>query len=240
MNLLEILPWILLVYIRATAAVQIARVMPEPSGNVALMHRHNEYTDQRVRADPENILNHQDWHLRVVVQPPTAQSNSPPRLTLHDNDLHLLAMTQAGQDDEDSADWDQTTDEACISALDPMNGVTSNPSGIAACYNIESFDELTGAFQADLRIFQVSTPTDDWREASDDGFTIGLSYAQATVTRISSQNPRKDSRHVWSSESDEVNQSPRLRGKHIVTRKLGQMTLMGQVDGIMVSKLQNM
>ena len=275
MNLHQALVGMLLLYAYTTTAVQIARVVPEPSVNIAFMHRHDAYVDQKVRDDPRNILNHQDWHLRHVVESPpaiplsstdptsirdlmilarstdttaplpmttaatSALSKSPLRLSLHDNDLHLLGMTSEREESDGAADWDHATEDACITALDDGKaGFSSDPSGMAACYNIESFDGVTGTFRADLRIFQVSSPSGDWGQLIDDSLTVGLLFRHASATQSSSARKGGDT-GAWSSESDEIHQLPRSRSKRTTSRKVGQMTLLGQVDSSMIGSLHN-
>ncbi|MDI1493160.1 MAG: hypothetical protein OHK93_004947 [Ramalina farinacea] len=62
--LAHVFPLLLLTFTTSTSGIRIARVMPTPSDNPALMHRHDAYINQKVYNDPHNILNHDAWYLR--------------------------------------------------------------------------------------------------------------------------------------------------------------------------------
>ena len=89
-----------------------------------------------------------------------------------------------------SADWDGKTDAACSTALASLNGVATNPSGISACYNIRSFNASVGAFQADLRLYRIASPTGDWTQLKQTGVNVGLSYVGAS-TEAGTSNKEK-------------------------------------------------
>ncbi|RDW69317.1 hypothetical protein BP6252_08337 [Coleophoma cylindrospora] len=81
------------------------------------------------------------------------------------------------------SEWDTETQAACTSALALMNG-TSNPSGMAACYNIPSLDSTTGVFEADLRLYMLQAPNGDFANIPTDSVMVGLNYAGATVSAV--------------------------------------------------------
>lgn len=85
-----------------------------------------------------------------------------------------------------TTDWNVETEAACTSALAEMNGTTSDPSGMAICYNIPTLDSQTGVFQADLRLYQIAPPTGDFAGISSDQVMVGLNYAGATVSPVNS------------------------------------------------------
>ncbi|KAK8042872.1 hypothetical protein PG994_013355 [Apiospora phragmitis] len=54
--------------------------------------------------------------------------------------------------------WNADTSKACQDALAQLSTAT-NPSGTAVCYNLPSLDTKTGAFMANLRLYQISQAT---------------------------------------------------------------------------------
>ncbi|KAI9763118.1 MAG: hypothetical protein M1840_000883 [Geoglossum simile] len=81
-----------------------------------------------------------------------------------------------------SSTWDQDTSAACTKALAALNGNTTNPSGIAVCYNLPYYDNTTGIFQADLRLYRVSDPRDEWAGVESQDVNAALSYAGAAIS----------------------------------------------------------
>lgn len=90
--------------------------------------------------------------------------------------------------------WDAQTMAACTSALETLNGVADNPSGMVACYNLPYWDNSTGVFQADLRLFMISPPSGTFANISTQNVKVGLSYDGATVSAVntSSLTRRRD------------------------------------------------
>jgi hypothetical protein len=80
--------------------------------------------------------------------------------------------------------WDADTMAACTNTLEALNGVASNPSGMAVCYNLPFLDNTTGVFQADLRLFTISPPTGAFANISSANVQVGLSYIGATVSAV--------------------------------------------------------
>lgn len=109
----------------------------------------------------------------------TSSSSSNARLS------NIPALTQvkealAGTPDTDTA-WDTLTDTACATALTYINGVASNPSGIAACYNTRKYDNNSGVFLADLRLFRIAAPTAEWRQLAVSSQKLEVSYNNASI-----------------------------------------------------------
>jgi isochorismate hydrolase len=81
--------------------------------------------------------------------------------------------------------WNSETSAACTSSLSQLSAA-SNPSGTAVCYNIASLDTNTGAFMADLRLFQVSSATGDFSSIPQQNIQVGLQYTGASVSAVNS------------------------------------------------------
>lgn len=95
--------------------------------------------------------------------------------------LKQATQALAGTTDTDMA-WDNLTDAACATALTFMNGIASNPSGIAACYNIRKYDNDSGVFLGDLRLFRIATPSTAWNQLSALSQKLEVSYTNASIT----------------------------------------------------------
>ncbi|ORY70459.1 uncharacterized protein BCR38DRAFT_332861 [Pseudomassariella vexata] len=107
-----------------------------------------------------------------------------------DGEVSILPKRQSSvnlTDDSSSLNstaWNTETAAACMAALAPLT-TASNPSGTAVCYNLQSLDTSTGAFMADLRLFQVSTPYGDFTGIPPQNIQVGLQYHGASVSPVS-------------------------------------------------------
>ncbi|EPE10966.1 hypothetical protein F503_06061 [Ophiostoma piceae UAMH 11346] len=80
--------------------------------------------------------------------------------------------------------WDNTATVACNIALAKLPE-SSNPSGTCTCYNLPALNNVTGAFEADLRLYQISTPRGTFSGISPENIQVGLSYSGASVSPVS-------------------------------------------------------
>lgn len=173
----------------------------------------------------------------------TLESAAPiSRLSHHSNSFHLLAMTEATNAIDvvdDDADWDLSTERACISAIAQRSPLSADPSGNVPCYNVKSLDPLTGSFQADVRVYQATSPTGDWLGTGIEGFHLGLSYAHATVTQKSRGAERRDLDTSWHGTGiEEARHLYRTRSDR-APRRFGALDLAGKVNEAMLSHLKN-
>lgn len=90
----------------------------------------------------------------------------------------------------DMAAWDEAATAACRDALRSLP-LASNPSGTCVCYNLPALNNVTGAFEADLRLFQVSEPTGDFQGIPQDQIDVSLTYRGASVTEISREQAER-------------------------------------------------
>lgn len=84
--------------------------------------------------------------------------------------------------------WDAQTQAACTSALTALNGVASNPSGMAICYNVPYLNNQTGVFEADLRLYMVSPPTGAFANIASSNVQVSLNYNGATVSPVNASS----------------------------------------------------
>jgi hypothetical protein len=82
----------------------------------------------------------------------------------------------------DTGAWDKDTTTACMKALATLAGRISNPTGMAVCYNLPFYDNTTGVFQADLRLYHMLDPRDEWAGVKSQDINVGLSYVGAAVS----------------------------------------------------------
>lgn len=76
------------------------------------------------------------------------------------------------------------TEKICIAVLAALQGGAGNPAGVAACYNVLAFDNVTGVFGAEVRFHQVGRPRGGWMEV--EGVDVGVVYQGAGMLRIGS------------------------------------------------------
>ncbi|TGJ78950.1 hypothetical protein E0Z10_g9813 [Xylaria hypoxylon] len=82
--------------------------------------------------------------------------------------------------------WDTDTLSACTDTLSTLSA-SSNPSGMAVCYNIVRLDTNLGEFMADLRLFEVSSPSGAWEGIPLQQMQGGISFNGATASEINGQ-----------------------------------------------------
>jgi len=87
--------------------------------------------------------------------------------------------------------WDQQTAAACTSTLEALNGVASNPAGMAVCYNLPYLDNTTGVFEADLRLYMIAPPTGAFATISSANVQVGLAYNGATVSPVNASSLKR-------------------------------------------------
>ena len=82
--------------------------------------------------------------------------------------------------------WAADAMERCQERLKNVTSA-ANPAGIAACYNIATFDRTKWTFLADLKLFKVSQSDKDWAAIGTD-VQIGITYKAARAEEISFGN----------------------------------------------------
>lgn len=79
--------------------------------------------------------------------------------------------------------WDTDTLNACMATLSSLPAA-SNPSGMAVCYNLVQLDTNLGTFWADLRLFEVSTPSGNWGTIPPQQMLGGISFKGAKASKV--------------------------------------------------------
>lgn len=99
--------------------------------------------------------------------------------------------------------WNEQTEAACITALLMLNGIASNPAGMAVCYNLPYLDNSTGVFGADLRLYMISDPSGGFSDVPAQNVTVGLQYFGASVQTINPSELKKRDFSSWPSTKSE-------------------------------------
>ncbi|ORY18511.1 hypothetical protein BCR34DRAFT_473149 [Clohesyomyces aquaticus] len=128
--------------------------------------------EEQLRRDADSMV------ATVVKRQDTSNTGADPKIS---------TMPQSGDAAKANlAAWETQTQQACMTALTQLNGQASNPSGIAVCYNLPFLDNVTGIFQAELRMYNISAPIDPWVGVTAADVTMTLSYLGATVQAMNS------------------------------------------------------
>ncbi|KAK3986004.1 hypothetical protein QBC44DRAFT_145207 [Cladorrhinum sp. PSN332] len=126
--------------------------------------------------------------------------------------------------------WNEQANKACREALEAIQTAT-NPSGACVCYNLPALNNATGAFRADLRLFQLSQPSGDFSGIPQDKIEVGLTYQGASVSPDPS-GPRAAA--PGSNNGTNANELPLLQSYSFV----GQIDDDAMEDGIDMARLQ--
>ena len=212
----------------------VGRIVPPTVIDIAnnALH-HNSYVDQRIRMNPHDMLNHQQYHQRNVDPDVEAQAfNGPPASAADPSAAsssyqasstassgptsssimvapaassivatasspalsadRLSPLTKAVVSADRNTAWNNQTDMACMQTLTALNGTVSNPAGIAACYNIRTFDNSTGAFQVGLRLYRICPSSGDWATLKTPAVNVALSYTGASIATGSMNKVKRD------------------------------------------------
>lgn len=151
----------------STAATALLAVGGAQAGGVADMVAEGYLTGRSTRSLESRM--DQDAANHVVVTRQTAGSST---VQLNANGTVNMAA------------WDAQVNTACMAALAKLTEAT-NPSGTCTCYNLPVLNNSTGAFEADLRLFQLSAARDGFAGIPADQVQVALSYNGASVSPVS-------------------------------------------------------
>ena len=170
---------------------------------------------------------------------PSLSSTTAPG-TYASNLASLLGPLEDLQTDK-SADWDDQTESACSAALVALHGVATNPSGIAACYNIKSLESLTGIFGVDLRLYRISAPTEGWLKLNPSTAGVGLTYINATISPAKEKRSKREDQSLpwFPAQRDEAADIYIRRSIGIPPRRLESMNFLGTVDNGAFTEMKN-
>lgn len=78
-----------------------------------------------------------------------------------------------------------TTEAACVSRLSALKGIASSPSGMSVCYDVSTLDMMTGAFESQVYLYQVSAATGNWTNVDTANMFVSIGYAGANLSQSS-------------------------------------------------------
>lgn len=90
----------------------------------------------------------------------------------------------------DIATWNKETSAACNEALSKLD-LASNPSGTCVCYNIPVLNNDTGAFEADLRLYQLSEPTGVFAGVPAEKIMVVVKYPNAEFGAVDEKSLKR-------------------------------------------------
>ena len=144
--------------------------------DVSHLSHHHPYLVRKARRKADVRLTHDVYyHRRMAMSVPEASSTSSADPSVASGAAFSSSNTTT------TSSSNSTVDNACMKALSALNGQASNPSGMAVCYNMLSWDNSTGVFQADLKLYKISDGSGDWAMVQQQGISIGVTYPNATA-----------------------------------------------------------
>ncbi|KAL9593930.1 MAG: hypothetical protein Q9219_007310 [cf. Caloplaca sp. 3 TL-2023] len=164
---------------------RIARVIPREPLDYSLM-RHHHYLSRRIAQEAHAIINHEAYHQRDIIRSSPAESPTTTPVIPPAASAKAQAITSS------AGAWMNQTSAACMKSLTALNGKASNPSGLAACYNVQSWNTSTGIFEADLQLYRIAAATGDWVSLMNQAVNVGLSYSGATVAPKGGRNKKRE------------------------------------------------
>lgn len=158
-----------------------AKIHRRALADAATLLGHTAYNNNRVRRKADVVSNHVNY---VQSRQDTSNGLSS-AASVNSSAVAPISDTKMSLAEDSTVD--DSTDSACVQALRSLNGQASNPSGMAICYNVLSFDNSTGDFESNLAMYSVSTATGDWATVNQSSINVGLSYPGAMVQQSKSK-----------------------------------------------------
>ncbi|KAL8760679.1 MAG: hypothetical protein Q9184_003148 [Pyrenodesmia sp. 2 TL-2023] len=215
----------------AESMPRIARIIPNRPLDYSLMQHHN-YIAHKVAHEAHAVINHQAYHQRDVVPSGPVSSSAAGHVALPAASSEAQAVTAI------PSTWRTQTAAACMGSLAALNGKASNPSGLAACYNVASWNSSTGIFQADLQLYRIAAATGDWMALMTQAVNVGLSYSGATVAPTGNNRKRsQESPSPIATDSQTVERSRVPRAAAAAPIMVQEMTFVGKINKDMMSRI---
>lgn len=127
-----------------------------------------------------------------------------------------------------------------MESLTSLKGKASNPSGLAACYNVQSWNSITGIFEADLQLYRIAAATGDWVTLMTQAVNVGLSYSGATVAPSSGNNKRSEEMPSWTPVEPQSIERSRVRRAAAASPSMVQeMAFVGRINKDMMGKIND-
>ncbi|RDI82710.1 hypothetical protein Vi05172_g7169 [Venturia inaequalis] len=91
----------------------------------------------------------------------------------------------------DPTKWNSQAEQACMTSVMNLKGKSSNPAGLAVCYNVPYLDEAKGTFEAELRMYNISMPLGEFMGITPAMMLVTLQYQGATIQTSNGTLPVK-------------------------------------------------
>jgi hypothetical protein len=113
----------------------------------------------------------------------TAEATPRPTQTISASGTAAAAIqSQAAQDAiKNVTGWEMQAQMSCMTAVMSLKGKSSNPAGLAVCYNVPYLDDKKGVFEAELRMFNICSPSNEFVGVTPSDMMVTLSYTGATI-----------------------------------------------------------
>lgn len=123
----------------------------------------------------------------------TAEATATPTQTISASGTAAAAIqSQAAADAaRNVSSWEVQAQMSCMTAVMSLKGKSSNNAGLAVCYNVPYLDEQKGVFEAELRMFNICSPTNEFVGVAPSDMMVTLSYTGATIQQSNGQIPVK-------------------------------------------------
>lgn len=192
--------------------------------DVSRSYRSEGHIEARVQQDAHSIMNQNLHHQRDIVASPAIVAPN----------VKSSAVSIAAAVDE-TGSWDTITQAACLAAFNDGTNTTQRPCGVAACYNIKYYDNTTGVFQAELRLYRTSPATGMWTSMKSDGVKVKVSCKGASMAAGTMQMGKRDNAILsWP-------QTQRLRIFRRLTpgpEMIQQMSFYGEIHEDLMGQIQ--
>jgi hypothetical protein len=123
----------------------------------------------------DDLLHREAW---VVVD---KEQDASKRAEPLDRRMSVTRATATNASTFDEQAFNQSATVACMNAVSNYSEAV-NPSGMVACYNIAFYDNSTGVFQTDVRLYQKSDPTGNFVGVAPSDYSMSFSIPEATLS----------------------------------------------------------
>ncbi|KAL8817771.1 MAG: hypothetical protein Q9223_003461 [Gallowayella weberi] len=224
---------LLLLVAHAESMPRIGRVLPDTPVDYSLMRHHN-YLARKAAHQAHAIINHQSYHQRNVIRESSTQSFAAPAVAVP------AASASAKAAAVSPSKWRSQTAAACMTSLATLNGQASNPTGLAACYNIQSFNSSTGVFEADLQLYRITAATGNWASLMTQAVNVGMSYSDATVAPSNANRKRWEATPSTTTSGSTGVGATRVRRAAVDSPSMVQeMSFVGKLNGNVMNQANN-
>jgi hypothetical protein len=147
-----------------------AKGLLSSDADLPLRLRRLDLPSLRSRFSLDTIQNDNDTHFNTNVLPVI-----PKPIVARADTANITAPTF------DEAAFNRSATTACADAVNNYTAAI-NPSGLVACYNIAVWDNTTGVFQTDVRLYQKSAANGSFEGLAPSDFSMSFSIAEATLS----------------------------------------------------------